>query len=551
MKQLPNVFGLLLLAIFWLVMAFMIGPAGEFPLNDDWSYTWSVQALVEQGTLQFTGWVSMPLVAQVIWASLFSLVDGFSFTATRVSSIVMGAWAIAATFILLRLVGAGLMFSLLGALVLLANPVFVNLSYTFMTDVPFTAMFVTSAALLVCGLRRESAGLILAGLVFAICALFIRQLGLAIFIAFFFGYLARNGPSPKRIAWATSVVLLGFGLYVSYGILLDYLGKTPFLYSVKNAEMLTNIVSVSNVKRMAVNGLSILINVGVFLFPLVFLCSRRGTYALWARGLPIVFGGAIAGVLVMSDRLFPLSGNILFDVGCGPPQLSVGPVTLKDTFLLCMNSTPVLPPWLQIMFLFLGAVAGVLVLQSIAVFCGRVLKAGVRRFLQEEWEVVFLGSLVLVYLAPVLIGNMIDRYSLPILPILMAIFYMCERTWHAAGLRAQIAGGLIAVFAVFSTMATHDYLAWNAARWNALTTLEQEFAASSAQIDGGFEYNGWHNYSPTHQGPDGASWWWVDDDRYIISFNPLEGYTQIRSVAFEPWIPGSLREILILRRTDG
>ena len=67
----------------WLFMVLLANPVGEFPLNDDWSYSRAVQNLIEHGRLELTGFTSMPLIAQVFWGALFCLPFGFSFTALR------------------------------------------------------------------------------------------------------------------------------------------------------------------------------------------------------------------------------------------------------------------------------------------------------------------------------------------------------------------------------------------------------------------------------------------------------------------------------------
>ena len=33
----------------WILMAVVVNPLGDFPLNDDWAYGWSVKVLVETG----------------------------------------------------------------------------------------------------------------------------------------------------------------------------------------------------------------------------------------------------------------------------------------------------------------------------------------------------------------------------------------------------------------------------------------------------------------------------------------------------------------------
>ena len=251
-------------------MVLFVDPAGDFPLNDDWSYALSVEALVNRGEFEFTGWVSMPLVFQVVWGGAFSLLDGYSFTALRLSTITLGFWAVAATFVLLRSAGGSIATSVLGATVLLVNPIFFSLSNTFMTDVPFTAMFITSAALLLSGIRRDSVSLLAAGLIFACFALFIRQLGLALFAGFAIGYLSRHGFSPKRLALALTPAALGVALYIGYGVLLELLGKTPALYNTKSSGLLGALTSLSGLDYVSRNVLIVFVYIGLFLFRSLF-----------------------------------------------------------------------------------------------------------------------------------------------------------------------------------------------------------------------------------------------------------------------------------------
>src|SRR5690242_11795839 len=94
--------GLLLLTLGWAVAIIAINPVGDFPLNDDWSYGYAVRKLVEEGALQFSGWTAANLLAQVAWGALFTLPLGFSFTALRVSTLVLGLAGVLATYGLLR-----------------------------------------------------------------------------------------------------------------------------------------------------------------------------------------------------------------------------------------------------------------------------------------------------------------------------------------------------------------------------------------------------------------------------------------------------------------
>src|SRR5882757_3111253 len=78
------------LAVIWAFAELLIRPYGEFPLNDDWSYTLSLQQWYSTHHYHLTGWTSMPLLTQLAWGMAFCKVFGFSFTVLRYSTLVLG-----------------------------------------------------------------------------------------------------------------------------------------------------------------------------------------------------------------------------------------------------------------------------------------------------------------------------------------------------------------------------------------------------------------------------------------------------------------------------
>src|SRR5262252_7117298 len=88
MKRVRNY--VLLLMGLWVLIEFIIRPLGEFPLNDDWSYTRSLENLYSLHTFRICGFTSMPLIAQLGWGMLFCRLFGFSFFIVRLSTIVLG-----------------------------------------------------------------------------------------------------------------------------------------------------------------------------------------------------------------------------------------------------------------------------------------------------------------------------------------------------------------------------------------------------------------------------------------------------------------------------
>ena len=86
----------------WVLLAFLIDPRGDFPLNDDWAFGLPVKALVEHGSVRFTEWTCPSLITQMGWGRVFCLPGGFSFTALRLSTLTLGLVALVTQYFLLR-----------------------------------------------------------------------------------------------------------------------------------------------------------------------------------------------------------------------------------------------------------------------------------------------------------------------------------------------------------------------------------------------------------------------------------------------------------------
>ncbi len=129
----------------------------DVPLDDDWTYAWSVEHFLKTGKLQVLDWSIHYPFAQILWGALFCLPFGFSFSALRVSTVVLawlGSLALDGT---LREVGRARTESLIASLVLIVNPVFYLLSFSFMTDVPLVSISNIAFVLIVRGFSRTNA----------------------------------------------------------------------------------------------------------------------------------------------------------------------------------------------------------------------------------------------------------------------------------------------------------------------------------------------------------------------------------------------------------
>jgi hypothetical protein len=130
---------LAVIVLAWIGLSVAAWPVGEFPLNDDWSYSRSVEILVHQGRFDLV-YGGMPLLTQVAWGTLVTVPFGFSFAALRASTWVLGFVGLVAMFALLRSLRPPPGLALFGTLLLAANPFYLSLALTFMTDIPFLGL---------------------------------------------------------------------------------------------------------------------------------------------------------------------------------------------------------------------------------------------------------------------------------------------------------------------------------------------------------------------------------------------------------------------------
>jgi hypothetical protein len=268
----------------------------------------------------------------------------------------------------------------------------------------------------------------------------------------------------------------------------------------------------------------------------------------------VVMASALLVALYTLYAPVPENGHILTPSGLGPRSL-------RDTFLLRQNF-PVIPAVMSI-FWFSSIVVGALGGGGILLYLVQAASQVIRGFWRPECRAAsWLEALTLVFLGAyatslLLVGftsrsPLFDRYLLLFAPaVLMLVVtketrsrYMPARRWRVA-----LSLTLVLVYAAGDVAATHDYLAWNRARWMATRTL-MDAGISPSQIDGGYEFNGWYLFNPNYQRVPNKSYWWVDDDEYIIASGPLKGYVELQRFSFRHWLLFNDGSVVVLHRMD-
>jgi hypothetical protein len=168
---------------------------------------------------------------------------------------------------------------------------------------------------------------------------------------------------------------------------------------------------------------------------------------------------------------------------------------------------------------------------------------------------VFLMVAVLAYVIPFAITDYFDRYLIFVVPFLLlwAVIVFGKNTGRYFVFRNAVSITLLLGVGVLGAVATHDYFAWNRARWQAISYAEHFLGVSADNLDGGFEYNGFYNFEKIKVpgGSDGKQWWWVIDDQYLVTFSPRVGYSEKKRFPVARYLTVTPPIILLMEREGG
>jgi len=551
---------ILLLTTAWVGMATQVDPRGEFSLNDDWAYALPVKALTEHASIRFTFWQSMTLISQVLWGALFCLPGGFSFLALRMSVLTAGLAGVMGLYGLCRHIGSGTALATLAALTLALNPIYFGLSCTFMTDVPFTVLVVLSILGLFVGLDTGRDRFLWIGFAAAFTALFVRQLALAVFLAFFVASPLRLGFGRRWLFYAMFPTLLAGISLAAYSRVLAHFGRLPGMYYLK-ANSLND--SMQDLLHFRLGALKPALRAALMMFMLAGLFALPLLSALWPSlvsglekgrrnlrlGWIVGFTCVVTAALAATGNLLPMSGNIIDDLRMGivsPPG----------------SGLPVAPRAYWIILTAAASVGLSLLLFVLFDLWNAAIRGRDEFGTRLRFRVVFLALTGVLYFGPLGLPYqvMLDRYVLSILAlfIVLSVLVLHIDRGHVAQL--SLATGLIlaAMYGAYTVATVHDLFAWQRVRWEACTDLMagrvNGVEVPADQIDGGFEFN---NQIPNERTIYTTS---VNGDlvdeadararSYAVAFSQLPGFERLERRRTPVWLPYPPQEILTLRRVQ-
>jgi hypothetical protein len=521
------------ITVVWIAASAAVHPAGNFPINDDWSYARAVATLVGGHVWRLTDFTSMPLATQIVWGAMFCLPRGFSFEALRASTLMLGWLGGIGMYWLVREAGGEPGAALVGALTLLLCPVYFALSFTFMTDVPFAALAVWTAVATVRLQRRQRTRDLIATTLLISAATLLRQLGLLLAAGAGAALLA-GGRRRGRLARVVIVVAVPAAALLAYNAFLSRIGE-PWYYHRRETEWLLLLGSGGVlVKTVVTRLLQVAMYLGLFLAPPV-AAFRIGPTTRRGRWLFLLIAATLGTLLITRRHAMPLVGNILFDGGLNPVMIAGADVWPTFPFAV----------WLLI--------TAVAVVVAAAVTSASGEAVAVRERLgwppRTQRAIVPIAAMLACSTAPLLVTNLFDRYLL--VPLALAITLTAasvRRRSFDTGRLHPAALAVLAAVAVFDIAAVHDTFAFNRARWAAVESLLAQGVAAEA-IDGGREVNGWLSYRADRTYRD-AGPWWAEKARPVALLSLTPQQLRFKSMAtfpFHRWLPPGWGAVYVLK----
>jgi len=448
---------------------------------------------------------------------------GFSFIVLRVLTLGLGLVALWSLYWLMRHRHVNFFDAFLAVAVLAFNPWFVNLSFTFMTDVPFLALFLLSCALFVRGYKKRSRGGVALACVAATASMFIRQIGALFFPAALVALFFARKVQGVRSLFKTTLIftVIGAAIYAWFGFtgLLPQTAGVHILGAWKET-----------LKHAAQWWFYIILYLGLFLLPLFAAIALRRPKMFIKSKMAwfwfVVAGGVVAVVWLFYGKFFPYVGNMVNHQGLGP-----GEEVLQGT------ESAMFPIWIWLGLTVLAAIGAAWFLRFFAMVKLRWL----RRRDTMSVDTMFIWFAFSFQFLFVMFVSGFDRYLLPSLSLALAL----AATYYGEYFRQRRIILVLAVLAIgaYSIIGTQNYLRWNELRWQETEALVVQGVAPE-NIEAGYGWCGWklREKSQGIENPHDRSKPWyvnsicpVNSGEYAISFSELEGYEVIKKSSYKSW----------------
>jgi hypothetical protein len=520
---------IILLVVLFLAELF-IDPRGEFPLNDDWSYTQSLQKFSNTGVINIGNFPSMGLLPQILWGTLFVKIFGFSILILRISTLVSFYIGLVFLYRLCILIQKNRSIAFLACASLLFNPLIMMLSNSFMTDVNFNTLIIISCYFGIQFIKKRNWKDYALFILSSACTVLLRQIGIILPFCLLASLLLFNiykisGKSLVQGVIACGITLAALKYYESYLHSLPdvttykFSGQVDFLAP----QFWTDLWNRSG-ERWRELLQHELVYPAVFFIPFLKSLVR---ITKWNVLIPAVLSALIVVYLIF--KKYDTSSPTLFT------DSLYGVETFYESFLGARHNR--IQDFTMFMFYLKMLLSFI---SASTIFTG--LYTILRNRTPLNIECVFICLLLLSYSISLFVTEAyFSRYHIPTTFLLIVLF-----CFYSENLKINWRWSVIPLifWCILSIISTKDYIQMNRTKWTAYNYLRKSMHIPKEKINGGFEIACWN---------EGKGWGWNDflnlnDFNYLIQFNPEKSFRHIKSFPFKKYFPPKIDTINVYQR---
>ncbi len=490
--------GILLLTVVWLASILVVNIAGNFPLNDDWSFGKTAFTLYKTGQYLPGDWPAMSLISNIVLAIPFIHLFGESFVSLRISSLFYH-WLTSIFIFYLAARRQSVIVSTLIAIAVLFSPIPFILSFTFMTE-PIFQLLCVSIIFIVVSSRGKSLVLLTA---ISVIATLSRQLVLPSLLLPFVYNLKSLNSLHKSLKYMLPCLLSG-SCYFYYRWWLENSQRMP-----KNQQSsLRSLLSTfqNGPSTVLWNVQQSILLLGFLLLPMLMLFFAQDIIARRSKMLSVMamlltFTIVAKSILLKAPLAFPYTFNVLDRTGFGP--------------LLFAYDSPVtwsLPFPIKLICSVMSVLGGSMVL---LISYDRLKSAFGRRYVSTESRLYYFSGIL--YALSVFIAPMFDRYIALIAVTVMATIVAVRSNGTSSKLNFVLFVISLVFHIGYCLMAGSDYMNIHRTRSRVYDYLVNSVGANPHTTDAGFEFNGLNNYRHDYVLSISKPFW-VDDVEYGVGF---------------------------------
>ena len=564
----------------FVIAILLVAPWGNFPVNDDWCFAHLAKQLAETGKFIVDVPIAPSTIGQSLFLTPFIKLFGFSHTLLRVVTLALSWVLLWSVSKLLKWAKVQEWLQTMVLVFLALNPLYMNLSASFMTEIYGWSFALLGAVLWFWRRERNSELAWPTALAVALWVggtFWVRQFAVVVFPALLGSYvlgIVLGAPNrPERLKRELPKLLAATLLFCAVVLVYFPWAKAIGAFRPELARPMSGLAHLQPKVWFLHLGV-LIVYMTWFFYPLLILGAGPGWIARFASKRGMRFAGAFFLIALLIslvqvfkrtsgtlhhdeylNRIFPFMSNVLYGGG-------IGPITFTDIYIYDQPQ-PLVPAWIwvvvQSVLIALCALWVPIVAATPKLVKNQL--GGIRREIASFGLLLAAGSVFLVWQAYA--TSVFDRYYLPCLlglgialPVLFDEFTKegarpTRRTWLAYA-------ALVLPMAFYTVAGVHDYFCWNDARWQ-LFREAVESGTDPQTIDGGYEVDGWALREPLPGSGKGPCiggrchcrgvWWDCHDASYRIGMNLMPGYQEVRSLEPGYWLTKG-KPILLSKRVS-